>query len=114
MKKTTKAILFSSFIYPGTGHFVLGKRGRGAIYLTAFTLVLAYLVVKIAKVVQMLSQQIETGKLAADINTITLAVNQQMADIVVLNLPIYLLLLLWGMSLLDTVYLAKKSNTPLN
>lgn len=107
MKLSTKAILFSALIYPGSGQLVLKKIARGWVYAISFTLLLAYLLIDVVKTAQILAKKIETGQIPLNIEAITIAVNKQVGELYDLNMIIYSLIFIWALSVVDIVLFSK-------
>lgn len=77
MKKSTKAILLSTLVFPGAGHFYLKKLIPGVI-LAGFSLLCLYFIVSITvENVLKIVDEIESGNISADITTITELMSQQ-------------------------------------
>lgn len=77
MKKSTKAALLSTLVFPGVGHFYLKKFIIGVI-LAGCSLLCLYLIISITiENVLEIVNEVESGNLSADITTIAELISQQ-------------------------------------
>jgi hypothetical protein len=66
MKPSIKAALLSALVFPGLGHFALGRRARGCLFLLPSALCCIYLVQRIIARSSAIVVQIESGTLPLD------------------------------------------------
>jgi len=64
---TTKSILLSALVYPGSGHYYLNKKRSAIILACAFTLPLVFLFNEIFQIAQTIAGQINSGRLSLDL-----------------------------------------------
>jgi len=108
MKMSLKAILLSALVYPGAGHFILKK------YLTCITLVTVFSVplfgvindtlVKANQVVE----QVVSGKIPADIASISQALTSLDANAEASNIKMYVMIIVWVIGVLDAYRVSKQ------
>lgn len=103
MSQALKAALFSAFVFPGSGHFLLKKHVRGAL-LAGVTISCTWVLFSIAlEKAQEISLKIQSGEIPLDISRITAEVselaagsNSQQASIAT-----YLLVICWLAGIFD-------------
>ena len=79
MKQSLKAALFSAFVLPGSGHFLLKKHVRGAL-LAGVTILCVWVLLSTAlEKAQEISLKIQSGEIPLDITRITDEVTKQTA-----------------------------------
>lgn len=98
MRNTIKAALFSLLIFPGSGHFILGKYMRGLVFFLP-SLISAYLLVKdaIAQANALAGQLLE-GNVPQNLKTSNL------------ELATWLFTACWLASVADSLYLGRKAD----
>ncbi|MGB0893394.1 MAG: hypothetical protein ACPGUD_03235 [Parashewanella sp.] len=113
MKLSVKAILFSAFVAPGSGHILVGKRLQGYSLLAITLIALIMLLNHIMRIANQISQEILSGAIPFDIIKITQAIHQSMyADIFASGRwEFQLLVFCWLVALVDCVRMAIKENT---
>jgi TM2 domain-containing membrane protein YozV len=78
MNRSTKAALLSGLVFPGAGHFYL-KRWIEGVLLSGGAFYALYILTSVAWNTAIdITRQIESGTVAADVDTITLLVTQQL------------------------------------
>ena len=103
MSQALKAALFSAFVFPGSGHFLLKKHVRGTL-LAGVTCVCAWVLLPIAlEKAQEISFKIQSGEIPLDISRImdevsklTASSSTQQADVAT-----YLLVICWLVGIVD-------------
>lgn len=103
MSQSLKAALFSAFVFPGSGHFLLKKHVRGAL-LAGVTILCVGVLLSIAlEKAQAISRKIQSGEIPLDISRITDEVSNlvagsstQQADIAT-----YILIICWLVGIVD-------------
>ncbi|MET3131927.1 TM2 domain-containing membrane protein YozV [Oxalobacteraceae bacterium GrIS 1.11] len=66
MKRSIKAALLSALVFPGIGHFTLGRAARGCLFLLPSALGAFYLVRQVSENANRIVDQIMNGSLPAD------------------------------------------------
>lgn len=96
--KTMTVVALSLLVFPGSGHFVLGRAGRGLIWIAVFLLVLIALLVLFALNLGNLTSSMmsPTGDVPVDVRQITI--------MACLGLSSFLV---WGLAGLDAYWLAR-------
>ena len=110
MQKSIKAALLSAFVYPGLGHLSLNHKRRGAIIIVLVTTCLVVLVREAVNQAQAAVAQIQSQGNTIDIAAITAAANQAAAnaDSTLSNIAFFIIVILWGYSIVDAFLLGKK------
>jgi hypothetical protein len=96
--KTMTVVALSLLVFPGSGHFVLGRAGRGLIWIAVFLLVLIALLVLFALNLGKITSSMmsPTGDVPLDVQQITI--------MACLGLSSFLV---WGLAGLDAYWLAR-------
>ena len=105
MNNSVKAILLSTLLYPGSGHFFLKKQIKGCIFAALFSLPLLLLFSEIINKTNQIIAQIESGNIPLDIIAISKALTEITSDSTV---HIYLMGAVWVISALDAYRLGKQ------
>lgn len=66
-----KAILLSALVFPGTGHLLLGRKARGALFLLPSLIALLLVINNIMQRTGQIMDQINSGVLPLDVQLIT-------------------------------------------
>ncbi|MBN2790250.1 MAG: hypothetical protein JXR69_08675 [Candidatus Delongbacteria bacterium] len=112
MTRSLKAVLFSAFIFPGAGHFLLKKYYRGITFLvlTAFSL---YLMISgTIERAFIILEKIEQGEVQPDVNSILNLVMQQPnpAEAQLIHTGFWLLIFLWIVGIIDSYRITRMQN----
>jgi TM2 domain-containing membrane protein YozV len=109
MSQSLKAALFSAFIFPGSGQFLLKKHIRGALLASISILCVWVLLSTALEKAQEISRKIESGEIPLDITRITEEVSRlaagsgtQQAEIAT-----YVLLIFWLVGIVDAYWLGR-------
>lgn len=70
MKLSTKAALFSSIVFPGSGYFIIQKNIRGFIFFFITIAVLSVIMIEVFHKAQIIAEKIVQGLIPLDINII--------------------------------------------
>jgi len=104
MRQSLKAALFSAFVLPGSGHFLLKKHVQGALLSGVTFLCIWALLSTALEMAQEISLKIQSGEIPLDISRITDEVTKQttgggtqLADIAT-----YLLVICWLVGIVDS------------
>jgi len=113
MKKSLKVVLFSGFVFPGVGHYMLKKYYRALMFSISFAVVLTVYANDVFNKAQQLVQQIQQGSVALDavaitkaLENLTIGFSQQQ-----LSWLGYTLLLIWLLAIVDAYRIATKEIT---
>lgn len=104
MNKSLKAALFSAFILPGSGHFLLKKYLQAAL-LTGITVFCVWALMSTAlEMAQQVSFKIQSGEIPLDVTRITDEVLKQTStgDTQLADFATYLLLICWLVGIIDS------------
>lgn len=103
MKKSTKAVLLSALVFPGSGHLYLKKYMTGALLAGTSFAAIYFLLSKSMEQAFEISDRILRGEAQLDIQAITEQVAQQAngADAQLLNLTTIALFIFWLAGIID-------------
>lgn len=116
MSQSLKAALFSAFVFPGSGHFLLKKPIHGSLLAGVSILCLWALLSTALEKVREISLKIQSGEIPLDISRITEEVSRQVADgsTQLAYIATYLLLICWLLGIVDSYrvgWLQDKANS---
>jgi len=102
MKPSTKGLLLSLLVFPGTGHFLLRRYRRGTLFAVATLGVLAVLVNEALTRARAISDRILNGEVALQANAIAAAIAQSAGgDQRLIDGATYVLFGLWLVAAVD-------------
>lgn len=109
MKKSTRALLLSAFVYPGAGYFSLGARKRGVAALIASAILIGVVVIDSNHKAKTIAQKIVNGEITVDIATIweQIATAPGMFSENITEAAVAGLLLLWVVAIVDAYRLGR-------
>ncbi len=108
MKRATKAFLLSALVFPGTGHLYLKKTRSGVALIVASCIAFYYLMVDLYRQAILLSEQIVSGAVPADIASVSALVTQHYSGSDgQLHIALLILLALWIIGMLDCYRLGR-------
>ncbi len=109
MSKSLKAVLFSAFVFPGSGHLFLKKPIQGSLLVVVSIGCITILLSLALEKAQQISDKILSGEIPLDVTRITEEITRhaatggtQWADI-----STYLLLICWLVSIVDSYRLGR-------
>jgi len=109
MSKSLKAVLFSAFVFPGSGHLYLRKPVQGSLLVVVSIACITILLSVALEKAQQISDKILSGEIPLDVTRITEEITNhaatggtQWADI-----STYLLLVCWLVSIVDSYRLGR-------
>jgi len=114
MKKTTKATLFSLLIFPGTGHFLLRRWGRGLLFLVpalCTSIVLANSAIDRASDA---ADRLMSGEVPLDEESIRQLLDEELPprQAMLISTAEYLLLACWIVGAVDAYVQARETGQP--
>ena len=77
MKKSTKAVLLSVFVFPGVGHIYLKKYITGGVLIGTSFAAMYYLISKTIEKALQISEKLQSGDVPLDVEAITELVSKQ-------------------------------------
>ena len=104
MRLSVKAALFSAFILPGSGHFLLKKHVQGALF-SGLTLLCFWVLLSTAlEKAEEISLKIQSGEIPLDLSRITEEVTRQVAGggTQLADIATYLLIICWLVAIVDS------------
>ena len=104
MRQSLKAALFSAFVLPGSGHFLLKKHVQGALLSGVTFLCIWALLSTALEKAQEISLKIQSGEIPLDISRITDEVTKQTAGggTQLADIATYLLIICWLVGIVDS------------
>jgi hypothetical protein len=104
VKKSTKAVLLSAFVFPGAGHILLKKYIPGAILIGASLVAFYYLISKTVERTLEITEKIQNGDVRLDVGAIAELVSKQPTgtDAQLLNIATIILIVCWLVGVFDT------------
>lgn len=112
MNKSTKAVLLSALVFPGTGHFFLKKYISGAVLVSAALGSLYYLITKTVEISLQITEKIQSGEVQLDVVGITELVSKQLsgAETQAYNIATAVLLISWLVGIIDSYRIGRVKN----
>lgn len=109
MKKSSKVLLLSLLVFPGTGHLLLKKYGIASGFIISFAYVLWSMTKQIYIDAQEIIQSMVNNNQLIDIETIKqLLIEKQSLNNSNISVLVYLLLFIWVFAAIDAYRLANK------
>lgn len=110
MRKSTKAVLLSAFVFPGAGHFYLKENITGSVLAIAAFFGLYSIVAGILERAQQIADKIVSGEVQADMTIIAELVSRQSngTDAQSLNIATTVLIVSWIIGMLDSYRAGRK------
>ena len=106
LSKRNLALLLSALVFPGSGHFVLGRKARGCLFLVPALVALVLVLRQIMARLDQVMAQIDSGALPLDVQLIVEKVDVLYAnDGPAMTLAMSVLVACWIGSLIDTWFL---------
>lgn len=104
MKRSIKAALLSALVFPGAGHFLLGRAARGCAFLAPAAVAIAYVGSDLLARADAIVAQINSGALPLDPQLI--AERLSAAQGPWMTLAVTAFLLCWAGSIVDALWMA--------
>jgi hypothetical protein len=106
LPKRNLALLLSALVFPGSGHFVLGRKARGCLFLVPALVALLLVLRQIMARLDQVMAQIDSGALPLDVQLIVEKVDALSAnDGPAMTVAMSVLVACWIGSLIDTWFL---------
>ena len=106
LSKRNLALLLSALVFPGSGHFILGRKVRGCLFLVPALVALVMVLRQIMARLDQVMAQIDSGTLPLDVQLIVEKVDALSAnDGPAMALAVSVLVACWIGSLIDTWFL---------
>lgn len=103
LSKRHQALLLSALVFPGSGHFLLGRKARGCLFLVPALVALVIVLRQIMARMDQIMAQIDSGALPLDVQLIMEKVEALSAnDGPAMTLAVCVLVACWIGSLIDT------------
>ena len=109
MKKSTKAVLLSALVFPGTGHFLLKKYIPGVIIAGTAIFGLYVLIAGAVEKALQIAEKIQSGEVQPDVAAIAELVSKQPAgaDAQLINIATAALVIAWLLGIIDSYRLGR-------
>lgn len=103
MRLSLKAALFSAFVFPGCGHFLLKRPFPGAVLVAVSVMSLWALISTALEKAEEISLGIQSGEIPLDISRITAEVSKQVSgsNTQLADIATWLLLVCWLVGIVD-------------
>lgn len=104
MKKSTKAVLLSAFVFPGAGHLYLKKYVPGSILAGVSLVGIYYLVTKTVERAWEIAEKIQSGAVQLDATAITELVSKQTTgtESQLINIATLAIVTCWIIGIIDS------------
>jgi len=104
MKKVTKAVLFSVFVFPGVGHIFLKRYKTGVVLASIAFSGLWYVVSNAVERAVQITEKIQSGELQMDTETITELISKQSAgtETQLIDLATMAIIICWLVGIIDS------------
>ena len=112
MTKTTKAVLLSALVFPGTGHVFLKKYLPGGALVSVALGCLYYLVTKSIEIALSIAEKIQSGEVPHDAVGLSEFVATQMSamETPAQDIATTVLIIVWVTGILDSYRIARAQN----
>ena len=109
MKPPIKAALISALVFPGLGHFLLKRGGRGCLFLLPALLGAIYILRQVLQRASLILDQIDQGRLALDPQAIADRLTATAGpEGPLLTLAVTVCVVCWAGSIIDSFLIVKK------
>lgn len=110
MNSAFKAALLSALVFPGSGHFYLGRPIRGSLFATIAVIALYFLLAAAMGIARDIAARIQAGELPLDLLQIHQQIYQQLTapDGQDFATPIWLMLGCWVVATVDAFRLGRQ------
>jgi hypothetical protein len=104
VKKLTKAVLLSAFVFPGLGHLYLKKRLTGSVLVGASFAAIYYLMSKVVENALLISEKIQSGDVPLDAVAISELLSKQStgAESQLQNIATAVFVICWLIGIIDS------------
>ncbi len=104
MKKSTKAVLLSAFIFPGAGHILLKKYISGIVLLGASLAALYYLMSQAVERSLQIVEQIQSGSVQTDVAAMMEMASKQPAgsEVYLIDVATAVFIVCWIIGIIDS------------
>ena len=112
MKKSVKAALYSGLLFPGTGHFSLGRYPRGMLFFMPAFISFIFLVHNALSKAYAIVERIERNELPQDPQAIALLISADPgeSELLLLRIVTWTLIACWLGSIIDAYRLGKTAD----
>lgn len=111
MKASTKAALVSALVFPGSGHFLLKRAGRGCLFLLPAGLAAYYLFSQVLQRANAIADQVLNGSLPLDPQLIAARISADPGtEGPMMTLAVTVALVCWAGAIIDALWLGKRGD----
>ncbi len=108
MERSIKAALLSALVFPGVGHFFLGRRRRAWLFLLPAAVAGAYMASQVFARANAIVDQVLSGAIAPDLDLIMARVSAAPGDEgALLNVAVCVLLACWAAAIVDSFLIGR-------
>lgn len=110
MNRTTKAVLFSTLIFPGSGHMVVRKWQRGLLFMIPVLIAMWVYIKYSVKQAAIVVDKLMSGEVAPDPIAIAKMLHEgpESGGLMLLAISVYAILALWVLAAIDVFIVARK------
>ena len=110
MKKTTKAVLFSTLVFPGSGHLTIGRWQRGLLFMIPVIIAMWVYVSNSIKQASIVVDKLMSGEVAPDPVAIAKMLHEgpESGGLMLLAISVYGIIALWVLAAIDAFIVARK------
>lgn len=110
MKSSTKAALVSALVFPGTGHWLLKRAGRGCLFLLPSALSAYYLCSQVLQRANAIADQVLNGSLPLDPQLIADRIAADPgAEGPMMTVAVTVALICWAGAIIDALWIGKQT-----
>lgn len=104
MKKSTKAVLLSVFVFPGVGHIYLKKYMSGFVLAGISFAAISFVISGVVERALQISEKIQNGNVQLDVEAITELVSKQSTgtEVQLLNIATAAFVICWVIGIVDS------------
>lgn len=116
MNKSSKAVLLSALVFPGTGHFYLKKTLHGFYLAGSAIIALYFQITKSVESAQQINDKIERSDVPLDVGTISELVSNSPtgADALLLKIATVILVVCWLIGIIDSYRVGRAQDKIIN
>lgn len=110
MKKSVKSFLFSTFIFPGSGYFVVGQKLKGLVACTSVVIAIVVLYQQAMALARPIAEKIQSGAIPMDPDLIAVMLQQSLNESTssILSVASWFIIGVWVVCSVDCVRLGRK------
>jgi len=109
MKKTTKAVLASAFIFPGVGHILLKRYSQSAVFISIASAAIVVIISHVVSVASEIADRVISGEVAPNLLVIRQLIIEQRSgsETLYVSIATWVLVAVWLISIADAYRVGK-------